>query len=337
MDQQMEVLLQSNKTVVVFLRRTAMAGSIVTVLFGLLGLLFWEINISVLSAAAFVSAGAALLSLLPYHNEPPKLLISILALILSITTSLIGLIITIHLATGLNGGLDQFLFAYKLTGNQISLDTGINFFLIGTALIFLQFYYKKYFTRIAQTLTLLAAITSMFAVIGYTYKALSFYGAAFAPMPLSSALIFSTLCLSILFARSNHGLTKILTRNIPSSKMALRLITISLTLPAIIGSLCLLGKELNLFDIQTAISLIAIGNILLFSIIIWVNTRSIQNLELENLIIKTELQKKNIQLEIDAKQLASKALELEGEKKEAYDKLSQRDKLFEVLQSQDKD
>lgn len=333
----MEVLLQSNKTVVVFLRRTAMVGSIITVLFGLLGLLFWEINISVLSAAAFVSAGAALLSLLPYHNEPPKPLISILALILSIITFLIGLIIAIHLTTGLNGGLSQFLFAYKLTGNQISLDTGINFFLIGTALIFLQFYYKKYFTRIAQTLTLLAAITSMFAVIGYAYKALSFYGAAFAPMPLSSALIFSTLCLSILFARSNHGLTKILTRNIPSSKMALRLITISLTLPAIIGSLCLLGKELNLFDIQTAISLIAIGNILLFSIIIWVNTRSIQNLELENLIIKTELQKKNIQLEIDAKQLASKALELEGEKKEAYDKLSQRDKLFEVLQSQDKD
>lgn len=343
----MEKLLQSNNVVVSLLKNAALIGSFVTMIIGLLCLVFWQFNISLfsnlpyvsgmnpLAAIAFMSAGGSLFFLLQRHSETIQSWVAWVALILSFVTTLIGIVSTIHSLSGLPVELDQLFFTDRLAGNKISPDTSVSFLLIGTALLFLQFHFKKYFTRTAQLLTLLAASLSMFAVIGYMYKALSFYDAfSFAPMSISSALTFTIICLSILFARVNHGITKILTRRTPSSVMAFRLILIALTLPAILGYLSLLGEQLGFFDTQTGTSLLVIGSILWFSIIVWVNTRAIQNLELENLIIKTQLQKKNIELEIDAKQLASKALELEEEKQEAYKRLSHRDKLFNVLESQ---
>ncbi len=330
----MELLLQSNRRAVVFLHTVAIACSIITMVLGLLCLIFWQFNISPfsnlpyvsgmnqLSAVAFISAGGALLFLLESRDKTDITWQSIIAFILSCITIGIGTVF----ATS------------RFTTNKISSDIGISFLLIGIALLLLQFYYKKYFTRIAQLLTLIAAITSMFAIIGYAYKALSFYDTvSLSPMPLTSALTLAVLCLAILSARPNHGLTKILTRNTASSKMALRLILISLTLPAIIGSLTFIGKDIHLFDDQTVLALVVIGNIILFSITIWITTNAFQNVELENLIIKNELQKKNIELEVDASKLASKAMELEEEYKEVEDKLENRDKLFDALESHETD
>jgi hypothetical protein len=57
-------------------------------------------------------------------------------------------------------------------------------------------------------------------------------------------------------------------------------------------------------------------------------------LELENLIIKDQLEKKNFKLAIDAKDLAEKVLAKEEETAEAYRKLSYREKLFTTIDDQ---
>ena len=82
---------------------------------------------------------------------------------------------------------------------------------------------------------------------------------------------------------------------------------------------------------QTEISLLVIWNIILLTSIIWVNTRSIQYIELENLLIKNELEKNNIKLGINAKELAIKTLSLEEKNREIADKLDTRDKLFKIV------
>jgi len=334
MDKEIEALLVPNQKAITLLRSVATIGSLAVAAIGILCLLGWQFNIDLfknffphvvamnpLSAVGFVCAGTALFLQLKKGSSVINTW-SVITLILICVTIFIGLTTTLPYISTIHIGLNTLLFAEKLAGNSISPNTSASFLAIGIALLFSQFPLTRYFSRIAQILTLFIAILSMFAIIGYSYQAFSFYSVApFAPMPLSSALTFAILCLALLAAISNHGFIKILTKNTPSSLLALRLILITLTLPAILGYLLLLGEQLHFFDIQTGISLLVIGTILLFSTIVWVNTRLLQKQELENLIIKNELEKENIKLKIDSKQLAAKAMELEEKKEETYEYL----------------
>jgi hypothetical protein len=347
MDERTSSLLQPRQNVVHLLNQFAYIGSLITILIGILCLLSWQFTIfsfiqnsfsptsvmNPLSGIGFILSGCSLVLLLQQktQNSTSKILVISIQILLSSLTALIGLIMILTFIGTIHVNLDQILFSNKLGGNRISPNSSINFFFIGTALLLLQFHTKKYFTRTAQIVTLVASIISMFAVIGYIYHALSLYKFPFlAPMPLSSALTFSIFCLSLLFARSDHGITKILTRNTPSSTFALRLIGITLTLPAILSYLLVLCEQQHLFDAPTEMALLVIGNIILLSIIIWINTRVLQHIELENLLIKNELEQKDINLEVNAKELAAKTLSLEEENREFVDKLETRDKLLDI-------
>jgi hypothetical protein len=339
-------LLQSKQAIVIQMLRFARIGSVVIVLIGFLCLYGWHFNIlflktffpftafmNPLSAIGFICSACSLFILLQQtiQTGQMKSVMHYIALILSSITVLLGLLVIGSYLGIFHSNFDQLLFTNKLAGNRISPNSGINHFFIGIALLFLQFHSKKYFIRIAQVLTLLVAIISMFAVIGYIYNALTLYKVTYlAPMPLSSALAFSILCISLLFAKSDHGITKILTRNTVSSTLALRLIVITLTLPAALAYILLLGEQLHFFDVQTEMGLLVIWTIILLTSIIWVNTRTIQHIELENLLIKNELEQKNIKLAINAEELATKTLSLEEKNREIVNKLDVRNKLYEI-------
>jgi hypothetical protein len=290
MDKEIEALLVPNQRATVFLQTIAILGSSVVVAIGLLCLLSRQF-MNPLSSIGFISAGAALLWQIK-NRDAMNLWKYAISFILIAATIFLGSI------------------------------TNVNFLFIGIALLFSQFSQKKYFSRIAQILILLTATLSMFANIGYVYHALSLSTIIpLAPMPLSSSVTFTILCIALLSAISNHGYIKILTKNSPSSKLALRLIFTTLTLPAIIGYCILLGQQFRVFDESTAVALLVIVIMLLFSILVWINSRQLQKQELENLIIKSELEKENITLKVNAEQLAKKALELEEKKGESYEVL----------------
>jgi len=90
------------------------------------------------------------------------------------------------------------------------------------------------------------------------------------------------------------------------------------------------GEQLHFYGSSTGLTLFVIGGISLLSSAVWINSSVLQKVELENLIIKNELEKKNVTLEIDEKKQATKILELEEEKQEVYDKLSNREKLLDL-------
>lgn len=351
MNENITAILQSKENIVLIFLRLAKIGSIVTVFIGFLCLIGWQFdstfllktfpltaNMNPLSAIEFICNGISLFILLQLNTQKGQMkqVLHYIALVLSSITVVIGLIMIATFLGIIHGNLDQVFFTDKLAGNKISPNSTINHFFIGVALLFLQFHATKYFTRLSQILTLLVAIISMFAVIGYIYNALALYKVSYlAPMPLSSALTFSILCVSLLFAKSDHGFTKILTRDTSSSTLALRLIVITLTLPAALAYLFLLGEQLHYFNMQTEIALMVIWNIILVSSIIWINTRVLQHIELENLLIKNELEKNNIKLEINANALAEKTLSLEEKNREVIDKLEVRDKLYEITDGEE--
>ncbi len=334
---EMNILLEPNQKTVLSLQKAAVIGSFIVIAIGILCLLGWQFHIVFLtsffpgiigmyplSAIGFICSGSALLLQLKNQKESIKSWGSLGSLILSIIVILIGVFTSITFVSGNSFGTDALFFANKFIGNRISPNTGISFLCIGIALVFLQFHYKKYFTRTAQIFILTAAIISMLAVVGYAYQEFFFYQfISFSPMPLSSALTFAIFCLALLATRSNGGFTQILTRNTPSSVLALRLIMISLILPAILGCIGLLIEQLHYINTQTVNALLVIANSVVFSIIVWINTRSLQKLELENLIIKNQLEQKNIKLEGDAKALAAKVISMEedNEKREQYESL----------------
>ncbi|HYK08063.1 MAG TPA: hypothetical protein VEW42_01030 [Candidatus Eisenbacteria bacterium] len=290
MDKEIEALLIPNQRATTFLQTTAILGCTIVVGIGLVCLLTRQF-INPFSAISFATAGSTALWQIQ-NRDRMNLWKHIVSLIL------IG--VTICIGTLANS---TFLF-------------------IGVALIFSQFPHKRYFSRIAQILILLVAAMSMFANIGYVYHALSLSAIiSFAPMPLSLSVTFTILCIALLSAISNHGYIKILTKNSPSSRLALRLIFTTLTLPAILGYGVLMGQQFHLFDESTAVALLVIVIMLLFSILVWINSRQLQKQELENLIIKSELEKENITLKVNAEQLAKKALELEEKKGESYEVL----------------
>lgn len=332
MDKEIEALLVPNQKAATFLWRIAMLGSIFTAAIGILCLLGWQFNVPLLksffpttvamnplSAIGFVCIGGILFLQVKNRDMTMNTWKEVINLVLIASTILIGFMALLAFFNK-TSGIDEIFFTEKLAGNRISPNTSISFLLIGVALLFAQFPLKKYFSRIAQILTLIVATLSMFAIIGYAYQAFSLYQLlSFTPMPLSSAITFAVICITLLSSLSNHGYIKILTKNSPSSRLALRLIFITLTLPAILGYFLLLSEESNLFNVATGVAFFVITTTLLFSILIWINSRQLQKQELENLIIKNELEKENVTLKINAKQLADKAMQLEEKKGETYD------------------
>lgn len=319
MDPQIESLLQSNRKAIYLFHLAAMVGSIITSIIGIISIATSEMHISpaftinLLHAVFFLSVGITLFTQIKKSPFTSRSLWFFLSLIFSCITFFISCFMILQLLLPNNG-----------TPNQIiSPDTSITLFLISTALLFFQFPRIKYFTRIGQTLTLIASLSTMFTVLGYVYQLFSLHQIIpFTPMLLSTAIMCTIICISLVAATADHGFIKILTQNSASSKLALRLIIITLTLPAIIGYCLLWGQKLHIFSMQTGIPLFVITTIILFSIIIWINTRKLQKIELENLLIKNALENENIKLKIDTEKLANKALELEERKEQAYDYLT---------------
>lgn len=342
MERELTNLLAPNQKTIDFLRITAKIGSLIVLVIGITSLILGYFNVSLfvrilpnvigmrpLIAVGFICASCGLLLHLTDNSESSMTGKSAGAFLLSSLTLILGFIpFLFTFFQKLIGGSSLTLLT-TLYGNNISLD--ISFIFIGVALLLMPIPAGRHYMRLAHILTLLVALLSMFAIISYLYQALSYF--SFFPltaMSLSSALTFTLLCLSLLIANPSRGYAKVFTRNTPSSILALRLLIIILTLPATLGYLVLIGEQLRFYDPQTGLTVFVVSSISLFVIAVWINTSALQRVELENLIIKNELEKRNVTLEVDAQSLATKMMTLEEEKKEVDDKLSNRDKLLDI-------
>lgn len=342
MERELSNLLTSNQKTIDFLQIAAKFGSLFVLLIGIISLTSRRFNIALsahilpnvigintLIAAGFITAAGGLF-LHQLNNSQTKVAWkSMGSFLLSFLTLILGLIpVAVSVFQRITADTDSTIIN-NLYGNNISLD--FSFIFIGIALLLLPIPAGKHYMRLAHILTFLVALLSMFAIISYLYQALSFYSLfPITSMSVSSALTFSLLCLSLILAEPSRGYVKVFTRETPSSILALRLILIVLTLPTILGYLVLIGEQLGIYDPQTGLTLFVVACISLFSVSVGVNSSALQKLELENFIIKKELERKNVTLEIDAKSLASKMMTLEEEKQEAYDKLSNRNKLLDI-------
>lgn len=318
-------------------------GCFIVALLSILVLIGWTLDLSFfksilpglapmnpIEAVVFAFSGLALFLRLEQEELSPSRFLSVN--ILSFLILLTGLITLLRVFWGVNLGLDTLLFRAKVGGDLIAPNTGLNFILLGIALM--AFKKNLQNLKITQFFTLCAGIITMFAGIGYLYSALSFYQfSKFSPMPLNSACAFALLCFCLLLSTRNKGVMKILTQNLEVSTLSRRLMLSAITLPILLGGLRTLAQ--GFFDTQTGTALMVISQIIIFTVIIWLTTNLLYQEELNKQLMNKDLEEKTNQLEETDKELAQKVIELEKAKKKIQDLLEHENKLQEINSSEE--
>jgi signal transduction histidine kinase len=132
--------------------------------------------------------------------------------------------------------------------------------------------------RVAQAFALGAITISVLALIGYSYSVEPFYGIGeYRAMSLPGAVVYLLLGLSLLFLNPEKGVTRMLTHDTSAGVISRRLYAAVALVPPIVGFLSLLGAvSLDLYDLPFAVAIVVVVNMLLFSAVIAMTSRKIE-------------------------------------------------------------
>jgi len=289
----MQHVEQSQSSLVSSFRFVSVVASAVVILIGILVLLGWTFDIERLKSglpglvamnpitAVMFILGCVSLELIGLNESDPW--IRRIGKVCAFIVALVGLLKLGGYLLGWDLPIDQWLFQEKLGAalpirNRIAPNTAINFFLLGLALIFLDVETRRGH-RPAQFLTLMAAVLSLLAGMGYAYGVQSFYGvASFIPMSLITALNFIVLCTGILCTRPDRGLMTVITSHGAGGMMVRRLFPAVIAIPLLLGWARLMGQWTGLYSTEFGTSLLVGFTIVIFGVLVW-NSANVLNRE----------------------------------------------------------
>jgi diguanylate cyclase (GGDEF)-like protein len=222
------------------------------------------------TAVGMICLGGALFLLTPGRTPGTRALASVLAM----AAALIGLARLAALAGPWDPGVDQLLFREKLDGsdfgapNRIAPNTAVNFVLLGAALLTID---RSVAGRrwLAQLLAVIAAMTSLLAIMGYAYGLPSFYGIGVnIPMALPTAITFHVLAAGVLCARPTRGFMAVICSDSSGGAMVRRLLPAVLIIPAALGALRLAGDRVLMIDAAFGLWLLAVVIMTTFAVLV---------------------------------------------------------------------
>ncbi|KYC36467.1 ATPase [Scytonema hofmannii PCC 7110] len=185
-----------------------------------------------------------------------------------------------------NFRLDELLHRDFLNGlgtihwEGMGINTALNFIVLGRALelVCQPKTYRNYWY--AQVFSLIAALISLQAIIGYVYRVRVLY--SFQPhdpgMALNTALTFTVLCVGILYAHPDEGLMRLITSDTYSGVLARRLLLAAIAVPLVLGWLTLQGLIAGLYEPEFAVSLLVVVLIVSFCVFIWESAAALEKL-----------------------------------------------------------
>ncbi|MGV0024947.1 PAS domain-containing sensor histidine kinase [Phormidesmis priestleyi] len=287
-----QVTLQRSATL---LRRASSAISLFVMLVGSIVLAGWLLNIELIkygfvrdtvtmkanTAIAFVSSGWSLWLLQHRHRAS-----RFFAQVLAANVALIGLLTLSQYIFGWDLGIDQSLFRDDSTRagfspGRMGLNTALSFVLVGGALGLSA--HRRDRLQIVQGLTLGAGLISLQTLVSYLYEVQLFQGLALhsPQMSAATAFVFMVLCAGILCLDSDQGVMKIVTSDRPSDITARWLLFAAIAVPLVLGWLILKTQREGYITPEFAISLLIFKIIVVFSVLIWLNTIFAHRIERE--------------------------------------------------------
>jgi PAS domain S-box-containing protein len=240
-------------------------------------------TIKVNTALCFILAGLSLWLLrhssvqsIAFHPNQGRL-----GQVCALLVGFVGLLTIGEYCLRLNFGIDEAFLHDIWTDARISppgrmsIATAFGFFVVGSSLFFLG--RKKIDDVIAsQILALSGLIAGVFACLGYVYGVQGQHSISlYTTMAVHTASVLIVLCIAILLARPDHGVISALTRRHSGRQIALLTLPLSLTLPFLIGWLQLKGERAGLYGTEFGLALFAMSIIILFTILVWLSTRSL--------------------------------------------------------------
>ncbi|HET9488814.1 MAG TPA: response regulator [Methylomirabilota bacterium] len=270
---------------------TARAASILATLVAGVALLGWQLDapalrawlagsvaMNPLTALTFMLAAGSLW--LRTGSAGERVAVRRVARALASLVVLVGALTLAGYLIGGNPGLDQVLFHDRLVGNRMAPNTGLNFLLLGAALLVLDWQPRAGFWP-AQ-LTLLAPIViSLTSVVGYVYGVGSLYSVAnFIPMALPTAIAFLGLSVGTLWARARSGLVAVVTADHPGGVLARRLLPAAILIPVLLGWLKLASEQGGIISAELGAAIVVALTIVLFAALIWATSRSLNRADL---------------------------------------------------------
>ncbi len=188
---------------------------------------------------------------------------------------LVGVVTVAGYVSGENPGLDQILFHGRLAGNQMAPNTGLNFLLLGAALLALDWQSRPGLWP-AQFVLLAPITISLTSILGYVYGVGTLYSVAdYIPMALPTAVAFLALSIGGLGARPQRGLVAVVTADHPGGVLARRLLPAAILIPASLGWLRLVAEQRGMVSAEVGAAIAVVLTIFLFTALIWLTSRSL--------------------------------------------------------------
>lgn len=261
-------------------------------------LLGWQIDVSFLKrvfpgmvamnpATAVCFLLVATSFLLWRSQSPASQRTRYISLALAIAVVLIGLQKIGGLLFDFDWRLDKLLFAPRVKAevaegfsNRISPTTAINFVCSGVALVLLHFQ-NRIRRASVDVISLLIILAALLSLLGYLYQVEHFVGFLHhIKMALNTALCFFLVGISLLIANPDRGIMRELTSESSGSVAARILIPAAVIVPALLGLLRLWGFWEGVYNNEFGVALYALITIVIFTILVWYNTFSLNRRDL---------------------------------------------------------
>lgn len=234
--------------------------------------------------------------------------------------TLIGALTLAEYVFGWNLGIDQLLFRDVVRSPGVSYpgrmapNTALSFVLVGTALLTLDVRTRRGF-RPAELLTMIAALISFLALMGYLYGVKSLQGIGpYSSMAFHTVLTFLLLCSGILAARSDRGWIGLLSGDGAGSVMGRRLVPAAIFIPPLLGWLRTLGQQASWYDTEFGRALLVSSVVVVFTILIWSNVALLNRIDRQRRRADAEVRKGQLLLQaiVDNSPAVIYAKDLEG-------------------------
>jgi len=224
------------------------------------------------TALGFILSGATLV-LVGYPSE--RALVRRGAQVGAGLVALLGGVTFAQYLFGVELGLDQLFVEDPIRNRELGYpgrmapNTALCFILLGVALLFVDVK-----TRLmgwpSQHLAALAAIIALVGFVGYLYGQQEFPGLSrYAQMAVHTTLCFLLLSSGVFLARPERGFMRVVTYSGLGGVLARWLLPPAFVLPILLGGLALLGYRAGAYALPFALALIAAGNVIAFTALVW--------------------------------------------------------------------
>ncbi len=188
---------------------------------------------------------------------------------------LLGAVSVWEYLSGTDPGIDQLLFHDPVPSphpGRMALFTAVAFVITGIFLFPFRFGKSE---RLSDSLAVVAAASSAFAVVGYLYGVPVLYGSIrYTSMAIHTGIAFILLALGFLFIDKSRGFGRIFRAHTSGGAVVRRMVPLAIFIPIMVG-LVFLRSNFG----QLRLAMVVMSNMILTVIAVWALARALDSSE----------------------------------------------------------